>query len=360
MKNTLLPALFILLATQFASAQFGGLVNKARQATESKPANNNNNSGNSSTGSTTSEQPGSNASNTGTEQRGSTGSSGEESGSSASQNSSMSPGLAGDIIDKVNTMADGAPNRSPITFTVTYAQYQEAKAVYTKSDEAMSYYLKMIPTCDEFFDKQVEAYLNRFEMPGIRRLIPESVAQKKDDPEFIMRRMNQEAAILDVYLKMIKPGAALEPELKMWKDSATSQAAWIDNFIKSGEYEKYKNEKNAAAVKNRKFPPVFGSNPTWEAGAKAAVANAYKASNITIVKAAITNNQWHIIKNDIGLPDYRAQIVTVGFKLDGKCYTKDCEVRQDYAGGGTYNTAVTYETFGYEKQEIGCDQLGTK
>jgi hypothetical protein len=75
-------------------------------------------------------------------------------------------------------------------------------------------------------------------------------------------------------------------------------------------------------------------------------------------KAIITGSGWNIIKNELtGAILYR-YIAVVGTCKDseGNCYVQEFTFKQDYTGGGNYETAVKYNSYG-SKREIGCDKI---
>ncbi|MBK7434119.1 MAG: hypothetical protein IPI66_09640 [Chitinophagaceae bacterium] len=80
--------------------------------------------------------------------------------------------------------------------------------------------------------------------------------------------------------------------------------------------------------------------------------------NETFSKAVITSSGWTIKKNDLtGVILYR-YIGVIGACTDaqGKCYYQEFTFRQDYAGGGNYESTAKYNSYG-SKREIGCDKI---
>ncbi|MEO6612084.1 MAG: hypothetical protein ABIT05_02675 [Chitinophagaceae bacterium] len=118
------------------------------------------------------------------------------------------------------------------------------------------------------------------------------------------------------------------------------------------------------AFRYDKLPPVF-SNP-----AKLTDPNASAAKITAILKRdlperiilkwvveKVSGLQWHIDKDELGLPRYKYfnPEVYVAYKMNGKCYVGSVTLRQPYAGGGTYGPLqVGYTTAG-EQHDKGID-----
>lgn len=75
-------------------------------------------------------------------------------------------------------------------------------------------------------------------------------------------------------------------------------------------------------------------------------------------KAIITSSGWTITKNELtGLILYRYISVTgTCTNADGTCFTQEFTFRQDYSGGGNYESKLKYNSYG-GKREIGCDKI---
>lgn len=75
-------------------------------------------------------------------------------------------------------------------------------------------------------------------------------------------------------------------------------------------------------------------------------------------KAIITSANWTIEKNQLtGTILYRyVGVVGITKAPDGKCFYQEFTFRQDYSGGGSYESAVKYNSYG-GKREIGCDKI---
>lgn len=75
-------------------------------------------------------------------------------------------------------------------------------------------------------------------------------------------------------------------------------------------------------------------------------------------KAIITSSSWSVTKNELtGLILYRYISVT-GTCTDaaGTCFTQEFTFRQDYSGGGNFESKLKYNSYG-GKREIGCDKI---
>jgi len=108
---------------------------------------------------------------------------------------------------------------------------------------------------------------------------------------------------------------------------------------------------------SRQLPKAGMSNPALE---KQMLATMQKLPGWKekFRKAVIHSASWNIKKNELtGAILYR-YIGVVGACTDaqGKCYVQEFTFRQDYAGGGNYESTAKYNSYG-GKREIGCDKI---
>ena len=80
--------------------------------------------------------------------------------------------------------------------------------------------------------------------------------------------------------------------------------------------------------------------------------------NETFNKAIITSSAWTVTKNELtGVILYRyISVIGTCKNADGKCFYQEFTFRQDYTGGGNYESGVKYNSYG-SKREIGCDKI---
>ena len=120
---------------------------------------------------------------------------------------------------------------------------------------------------------------------------------------------------------------------------------------------------NENAFRYDKLPPVF-SNPgklTDPNATAVKVAAILKRDlpNRTILKFVAeqySGTQWHIAKDDFGLPLYKYfnPHIWMVYKADGKCYVGYITLRQVYSGGGTYGTLQVAWTSTKDDKGIDC------
>lgn len=108
---------------------------------------------------------------------------------------------------------------------------------------------------------------------------------------------------------------------------------------------------------SRGLPKAGMSNPALEKQLVAIMGN-LPGWNEKFNKAIITSSSWSIKKNELtGVILYR-YIAVVGTckNADGTCFTQEFTFRQDYTGGGNYESTPKYNSYG-GKREIGCDKI---
>lgn len=108
---------------------------------------------------------------------------------------------------------------------------------------------------------------------------------------------------------------------------------------------------------SRGLPKAGMSNPALEKQLVAIMGN-LPGWNEKFNKAIITSSSWSIKKNELtGVILYR-YIAVVGTckNADGTCFTQEFTFRQDYTGGGNYESTPKYNSYG-SKREIGCDKI---
>jgi hypothetical protein len=108
---------------------------------------------------------------------------------------------------------------------------------------------------------------------------------------------------------------------------------------------------------SRQLPKAGMSNPALEKQ-MLAVMEKLPGWNEKFNKAIITSSAWSIKKNELtGVILYRYISVTGTCKnADGTCFTQEFTFRQDYTGGGNYESTAKYNSYG-GKREIGCDKI---
>jgi hypothetical protein len=97
----------------------------------------------------------------------------------------------------------------------------------------------------------------------------------------------------------------------------------------------------ASSASKWKFP-AGKKNAAIEAKASAAIKG--KIPGATVLKTALDTGQWIITKNDLDIPRYRSMGVLVLAKIPGQQspWLIFTYMRQNYAGGGTYNSGGTF------------------
>jgi hypothetical protein len=88
--------------------------------------------------------------------------------------------------------------------------------------------------------------------------------------------------------------------------------------------------------------------------------NYYKGVKIVkTVLAPAAGTPWKIVSNDNIIPTYKYCTQTVYFFVkdaEGNCYYHPCDLRQDYAGGGTYGP-VHLAVFDEERVYVKCEEM---
>jgi hypothetical protein len=105
-----------------------------------------------------------------------------------------------------------------------------------------------------------------------------------------------------------------------------------------------------------KLPKAGMSNPAFEQK-MLSVANGL-GWNDKFTKIIITYKEWSISKNELtGAILYRSLgAVAITKDTQGKCYYQEFTFRQDYSGGGNYESGIKYNGYG-GKVELGCDKI---
>jgi len=106
----------------------------------------------------------------------------------------------------------------------------------------------------------------------------------------------------------------------------------------------------------RKLPKAGMNNPALE-NQLLATMQKLPGWNEKFTKAVITSSGWNIKKNELtGAILYRyIGVIGVCNDSQGKCYTQEFTFRQDYTGGGNYESTAKYNSYG-GKREINCDK----
>jgi hypothetical protein len=113
---------------------------------------------------------------------------------------------------------------------------------------------------------------------------------------------------------------------------------------------------HAVHFANIKLPKAGMSNPVFEQKMLSAANGLGWKDKFT--KIIITSKDWATRKNDLtGAILYRSlDAIAITKDIEGKCYYQEFGFRQDYSGGGNYESAIKYN--GYAgKREIGCDKI---
>jgi hypothetical protein len=106
---------------------------------------------------------------------------------------------------------------------------------------------------------------------------------------------------------------------------------------------------------SRTLPKAGMNNPAMEQQMVAALNKLGWKEHFT--KVVINSSDWTVKKNELGVILYRIVSAVGIFKdYDGKCMYQEFTFRQDYAGGGKFDNAVKYNSYG-SKREIGCDKV---
>ncbi|MBL7700842.1 MAG: hypothetical protein JNM14_01210 [Ferruginibacter sp.] len=125
----------------------------------------------------------------------------------------------------------------------------------------------------------------------------------------------------------------------------------------SGAVKTLATKLHSELMDSRQLPKAGMSNPALESQ-MLAVMQKLPGWSEKFNKAIITSSNWTIKKNDLtGVILYRYISVTGTCKnVDGICFTQEFTFRQDYTGGGNYESAPKYNSYG-GKREIGCDKI---
>ncbi|MDZ4796017.1 MAG: hypothetical protein SGI83_17185 [Bacteroidota bacterium] len=120
------------------------------------------------------------------------------------------------------------------------------------------------------------------------------------------------------------------------------------------------------AFRYDKLPAVFSNpgkltDPTATAAKVVAILKR-DLPNRTILKFVAeqySGTQWHIAKDDYGLPSYKYfnPHIWVAYKMGGKCYVGYVTLRQVYSGGGTYGPLGVAWTSTKDDKAIDCDKV---
>ncbi|BCM93143.1 hypothetical protein IAD21_05031 [Abditibacteriota bacterium] len=131
---------------------------------------------------------------------------------------------------------------------------------------------------------------------------------------------------------------------KMWADDGkTMPPAKIAPLEKKYAAIKAAIEKNAPRWS---FPAGKTHDATIEARSKSAIN--FFVPGATVYKTALATDGWGIVKDDnTGLPDYRQRAVMLLIRKPGEkwAWLVMGSYMQDYAGGGTYNSAGKFSPF---------------
>lgn len=108
-------------------------------------------------------------------------------------------------------------------------------------------------------------------------------------------------------------------------------------------------------MSSRTLPKTGMKNAAMEQQMVAALNKLGWKENFT--KVVINSTDWAVKKNELGVILYRIVSAVGIFKdFDGKCMYQEFTFRQDYTGGGKFDSAIKYNSYG-GKYEIGCDKV---
>ncbi len=108
---------------------------------------------------------------------------------------------------------------------------------------------------------------------------------------------------------------------------------------------------------SRQLPKAGMSNPALEKQ-MLSVMEKLPGWNEKFNKAIITSSNWTVKKNELtGVILYRyVSVIGTCKNADGKCFYQEFTFRQDYSGGGNYESAAKYNSYG-GKKDIDCDKI---
>lgn len=121
------------------------------------------------------------------------------------------------------------------------------------------------------------------------------------------------------------------------------------------EIETAANDFRAAVIKagaGNKFSEIKPSTVNKEANA----VKTYLTANKNIVFKVIEKKSWEINKNELGIPNYRQKTLVVHYKPAGAnyCVERGAVVRENYSGGGTYETSNPDVVMWATAKLVGC------
>ncbi len=185
---------------------------------------------------------------------------------------------------------------------------------------------------------------------------------EKAEPTGVATAINEEVATLNSALTDVKRNGWLDwfmaRDLYLSKDYLTKRRQrFLYLYTAEGKplpSDKLKPiEDKIAELKNAidqnaprwRFPTGKPHNADIETRVKNAIKSAFPGA--TILKTALDDTSWTIRKNDLGLPRYRTRDVLVLLKIPGQKWPWLIlgPYEQDYAGGGTYNPAGTFNRY---------------
>ncbi len=125
----------------------------------------------------------------------------------------------------------------------------------------------------------------------------------------------------------------------------------------SGEIKTLAAKLHNELMASRTLPKAGMNNPALEKQLLT-VMQKLPGWNETFNKAIITSSAWTVTKNELtGVILYRyISVIGTCKNADGKCFYQEFTFRQDYTGGGNYESGVKYNSYG-SKREIGCDKI---
>lgn len=232
------------------------------------------------------------------------------------------------------------------------------------SDDATEKTLTSMATCVASGNKYA-AWASKDKLQT--EILDYSTKMKPESPNKVIKRCDEylEALTRIETDPSLNLDAAAKNALVAGKAQVNKTKAESELYISSGEFDIYK-EKLATEAAAKVFLPKAVTSSGLESGAKTYISGAeYKAylvdnlgkSPVTsTLKAVCVSADYHVVKNDLGIPKYQYKEFWVAYKgTDGKCYMAAVYANYTYKGGGTFTTIPNWQADGPER--MACENV---
>lgn len=177
---------------------------------------------------------------------------------------------------------------------------------------------------------------------------PFSETDYKDTPKGCIKSIDHYLEEVEELYAYTPDGSWIDPVKKELND----RKDFLQNYIDSGAFDKYKKEEYQKLVDGRRMYKPASNDAKLIAIVKEKHTTAEYGA---IKRIVLLDSDWSVKKNEWGLPIEKYLRVQVATTKDGVCEIMEGRLFQQYEGGGQYgNTRLSHYGVG---KEINCDNV---